>query len=177
MSEGSRAHAKVPSRHLSCQSSTTLKLFKQSTALLQTINCRKASGKQLTGTEQGSPYCSVWNSHTSAEPTQQPNPISKARNKVWMHAKAPSCHLSSESSPTLKLFKQSTALLQTINCRKVWGKQPTGTEQGSPHCFGVKFTQLPSQEQPNPISTSKKQSMDACKGAFPLPILQKQCRP
>jgi hypothetical protein len=30
---------------------------------LQTINCRKAWGKQWTGTEQGSPHCSVWNYH------------------------------------------------------------------------------------------------------------------
>jgi hypothetical protein len=52
-----------------------------------------------------------------------------------MRAKAPSCYLSCKSSTTLKLFKQLTALLQTINCRKAWGKQPTGTEQGSPHCL------------------------------------------
>jgi hypothetical protein len=46
----------------------------------------------------------------------------------------PSCCLSCKSSATFKLFKQLTVLLQTINCRKVWGKQPTGTEQGSSHC-------------------------------------------
>jgi hypothetical protein len=53
----------VPSHHLSCESSAAFKLFKQLTALLQTINCRKGWGKQPTGTEQGSPHCSVWNSH------------------------------------------------------------------------------------------------------------------
>jgi hypothetical protein len=41
---------------------------------------------------------------------------------------------SSKSSATLQLFKESAALLQTIDCRKVWGKQLTGTEQGSTHC-------------------------------------------
>jgi hypothetical protein len=32
-------------------------------------------------------------------------------------------------------------------------------------------------QQPNLISTSKKQSMGACQGVFPQPILWKQCRP
>jgi hypothetical protein len=36
---------------------------------------------------------------------------------------------------SLQLFKQSTALLQTIDCGKVWGKQWTETEQGSTHCL------------------------------------------
>jgi hypothetical protein len=51
------------------------------------------------------------------------------------NVKAPSCCLSCESSAALQLFKESTAFLQTIDCRKVWGKQPTGTEQGSTHCL------------------------------------------
>jgi hypothetical protein len=51
------------------------------------------------------------------------------------NVKAPSCHLSCKSSATLQLFKESAAHLQTIDCRKVWGKQPTGTEQGSTHCL------------------------------------------
>jgi hypothetical protein len=50
------------------------------------------------------------------------------------NVKAPSCCLSCKSSATLQLFKELTALLQTIDCRKVWGQQPTGTEQGSTHC-------------------------------------------
>jgi hypothetical protein len=52
------------------------------------------------------------------------------------NVKAPSCHLSCKSSAALQLFKESesTALLQTIDCRKVWGKQLTATEQGSTHC-------------------------------------------
>jgi hypothetical protein len=58
----------------------------------------------------------------------------KATIELWVRAKAPSCCVSRESSATLRLFKQWTALLQTIDCRKAWGKQPTGTEQGSPHC-------------------------------------------
>jgi hypothetical protein len=54
--------------------------------------------------------------------------------KVWVRAKAPSRHVSCESSAALQLFKELAALLQTIDCRKVWGKQLTGTEQGSPPC-------------------------------------------
>jgi hypothetical protein len=42
--------------------------------------------------------------------------------------------------------------------------------------YDIHTTAKPTQ-QPNPISTSKKQSMGVCKGAFPLPILQKQHRP
>jgi hypothetical protein len=66
-------------------------------------------------------------------PSQYSHQISEvqAKNEVWVHAKAPSCHQSCESSATLQFFKQLTALLQTIDCRKAWGKQPTGTEQGS----------------------------------------------
>jgi hypothetical protein len=59
ISEGSKVHVKVPSHHLFCESSATLQLFKQSTALLQTVECRKAWVKQTTGTEQGSTYCLV----------------------------------------------------------------------------------------------------------------------
>jgi hypothetical protein len=65
-------HAKVPFRCVSCKSSAALWLFKQWTALLQTIDCRKAWGKQLTGTEQCSPHCLVWNSHKSQARIQQP---------------------------------------------------------------------------------------------------------
>jgi hypothetical protein len=53
----------VPSCCLSCKSSTILQLFKQLTALLQTIDSRNMWSKQPTGTEQGSTHCSVWNSH------------------------------------------------------------------------------------------------------------------
>jgi hypothetical protein len=72
--------------------------------------------------------------------TQVPSQCSKQIGEVqvtievWVHAKEPSRHLSCKSSAALRLFKQLTALLQTIDCRKTWGKQPTGTEQGSPHC-------------------------------------------
>ena len=72
--------------------------------------------------------------------TQVPSQYSKGIGevkvtiKVWVRAKAPSRRVSRESSAALRLFKQWTALLQTTDCRKAWGKQPTGTEQGSPHC-------------------------------------------
>jgi hypothetical protein len=55
--------------------------------------------------------------------------------EVWVHAKVLSRRISCKSSTTLQLFKQSTALLQTIDCRKAWGKQLMGTEQGSTHCL------------------------------------------
>jgi hypothetical protein len=73
--------------------------------------------------------------HTSAQPIQQRNLRSKSDNRSMGTSKAPSCHISHKSSTALWLFQQWTALLQTINCRKAWGKQPTGTEQGSPHCW------------------------------------------
>jgi hypothetical protein len=59
ISEGSRENVKAPSLCLSCKSSAALQLFKELTALLQTIDCRKMWGKQLTGTEQGSTHCLV----------------------------------------------------------------------------------------------------------------------
>jgi hypothetical protein len=59
ISEGSRENVKVPSHCLSCKSSTTLQLFKELAALLQTIDCRKVWGKKPTGTEQGSTHCLV----------------------------------------------------------------------------------------------------------------------
>jgi hypothetical protein len=73
--------------------------------------------------------------------TQVPSQYSKqikevqTRSEVWVHVKAPSHCVSCKSSIALQLFKESTALLQTIDCRKVWGKQPTGTGQGSTHCL------------------------------------------
>jgi hypothetical protein len=57
--EGSSKIVKAPSRRLSCKTSATLQLFKELAALLQTIDCTKKGGKQLTGTEQGSTHCSV----------------------------------------------------------------------------------------------------------------------
>jgi hypothetical protein len=71
-------------------------------------------------------------------PSQYSNQIGEvqARNKVWVCVKVPSYCLSCQSSTALQLFKQLTALLQKIDCRKEWGKQLTGTEQGgSPHCL------------------------------------------
>jgi lactam utilization protein B len=84
-------------------------------------------------------------------PSQYSNQIREvqARNEVWVCVKAPSHCLSCKSSTALQLFKQLTAvlqtnalqlfkqltaLLQTTDCRKARDKQPTGTEQGSPHC-------------------------------------------
>jgi hypothetical protein len=105
-------------------------------------HCRKAWGKQLTGTEQHSTQCSVWNSHKCPANTANKLKV-KATIEVWVHAKGPSHCVSCESSTALWLFKQWTALLQTINCRKVWGKQPTGTEEAPLSLFGMKFTRVP----------------------------------
>jgi hypothetical protein len=43
ISEGSRENVKVPSRCVSCESNVTLQLFKELTALLQTIDYRKVA--------------------------------------------------------------------------------------------------------------------------------------
>jgi hypothetical protein len=59
-------------------------------------------------------------------PSQYSNQIIEvqARNKVWVCVMVPSCCLSCKSSTILQLFKQLTALLQPIDCRKAWHKQP-----------------------------------------------------
>jgi hypothetical protein len=94
-----------------------------------------------------------------------------------MHVKVPSHCLSCESSTTLKLFKQSTALLQTINCRKHGAiNQQEQSKAPLTVWYEIHTTAKPTQ-QPNLISTSEKQSMGACEGAFLPPILQKQCHP
>jgi hypothetical protein len=107
---------------------------------LQTIDCtladyqlQKSMGQ--TTDRNRARLLSLFGMKFTQVPSQYSNQIREvqARNEVWVHAKVPSCHHSCESSATLQLFKQSTAVLQTINCRKAWGKQPTGTEQGSPH--------------------------------------------
>ncbi len=113
-------HVKAPSCCLSCKSSTTLQLFKQSTTLLQSIDCRKVWGKQLNRAR----LHSLFSMKFTQVPSQYSNQIREvqARNKVWVCVKVPSCCLSCKSSTALQLFKQSTALLQTIDCRKAWGK-------------------------------------------------------
>jgi hypothetical protein len=176
LSEGSRVQVKVPSHHLSCKSSTTLQLFKQSTPLLQTVDCRKVWDKQLTGTEQGSTHCLVWNSHKcpantatklekykqetkyrcmqrhlpTANPVKAVPPFSSSNN--WLH----SCRLSiAEKRGANNQQEQSKAPLT------VWY---------------MKFTQVPSQYSKR-IGEIDNQSMGACKGAFLPPILWKQCHP
>jgi hypothetical protein len=61
------------------------------------------------------------------------------------NVKAPSRHLSCKSSTTLQLFKELAALLQTIDCRKVWGQTTKGNRARLHSLFGMKFTQVPSQ--------------------------------
>jgi hypothetical protein len=128
-------HVKAPSCCLSCESSTTLQLFKQLTALLP-ADCRLQKCVGQTTNRNRARLHSLFGMKFTQAPRQYSNQIREvqARNKVWVCAKAPSCHQSCKSSTALKLFKQLTALLQTINCRTAWGKQLTETDQGSPHC-------------------------------------------
>jgi hypothetical protein len=109
---------------------------------LQTIDCtladyqlQKSMGQTTNRNRARLPL--LFGMKFTQVPSQYSNQIQEvqARNKVWVHAKVPSCHQSCKSSTALQLFKQSTALFQTINCRKAWGKQMTGTEQGSPICL------------------------------------------
>jgi hypothetical protein len=88
---------KVPSHHLSCESSAALQLFKDLTAPVgQTTDGNSARLHSLFGMKF----------------TQVPSQYSKqikevqATIKVWVHAKAPSHHISCESSAALWLFKQ-----------------------------------------------------------------------
>jgi hypothetical protein len=108
---------------------------------LQTINCtpadyrlQKSVGQTTDRNRARLP--SLFGMKFTQVPSQYSKGIGevKATIEVWVRAKAPSHRVSRESSAALWLFKQWTALLQTIDCRKAWGKQPTGTEQGSPHC-------------------------------------------
>jgi hypothetical protein len=132
---------KAPSHCVSCKSSTAFSSSKnQLHLLLQTIDCRKVWGKQLTGTGQGSTHFLVWNSHKC---------LANTANELEKYATAPSCHVSCKSSTTLWLFKQSTALLQTIDCRKMWGQATNRNRARLPSLFGMKFTQIPSQECSN----------------------------
>jgi hypothetical protein len=136
ISEGSRVHMKAPSCHLSCKSSQC------HPSALQTIDCTPADCQlqkivvQTTNRNRARLH-SLFVMKFTQVPSQYSNQIGEVqvRNEVWVHAKVPSHHQSCKSSATLQLFKQLTALLQNINCRKAWGKQPTGTEQGSPHCL------------------------------------------
>jgi hypothetical protein len=127
---------KAPSCCLSCKSSATLQLFKHLTVYTP-ADCRLQKSVGQTTDRNRARLPSLFGMKITQVPSQYNNQIQEvqAGNKVWVHAKAPSHCQSCESSAPHKLFKQSTALLQTINCRKVWGKQPTGTDQGSPHCL------------------------------------------
>jgi hypothetical protein len=95
----------------------------------------------------------------------------KATIEVWVHAKAPSRRVSRESSTALKLFKQ-----RLHSCRlSIAEKRGTNNQQEQSKApltvqYEIHTTTKPTQ-QPTLISTSEKQSMGACKGAFPLPIL------
>jgi hypothetical protein len=81
--------------------------------------------------------------------------------KVWVHVKVPSCRISCKSSNALQLFKELNALLQTIDCRKVWGKQPMGTEQGSTNCLVWNSHKCPA-NTPNELEEYKQQSKYRC---------------
>jgi hypothetical protein len=93
MEEGSRVHVKAPSRCLSCESSTTLQLFKQLTALLP-ADCRLQKSVGQTTNRNRARLHSLFGMKFTQVPSQYSNQIREvqARNKVWVHAKAPSCH-------------------------------------------------------------------------------------
>jgi hypothetical protein len=112
MSEGSRVHVKAPSCHLSCKSSAALQLFKQLTALLPADCPLQKSVGQTTDRNRARLH-SLCGMKFTQVPSQNSNQIREvqARNKVWVHVKVPSHCQSCESSATLQLFKQSTALL------------------------------------------------------------------
>jgi hypothetical protein len=174
MLEGSRVvvHAKAPSRCLSCESSAALKLFKQLTALLQTINCRKAWGKQPTGTEQDSPLlfgmkfthkCQA-NTATKSDKYKQQSKngcMQRCLPATYPVKAAPPL---SSSNNRLHSCRLSIAEQHGANNQQEQSKAPLTV------WYEIHTTAEPTQ-QPNWISRSKKQSMDACEGVFPLPIL------
>jgi hypothetical protein len=137
-------HAKAPSCHLSCKSSTALKLFKQLTALLQTINCRKAWGKLPTGTEQGSPHCSVWNSHKCPANTATKSDKYKRETKYgYMQRRLPTAYPVKAAPP----LSSSNNWLHScrLSIAEKHGANNQQEQSKAPPLFSMKFTQLPSQ--------------------------------
>jgi hypothetical protein len=131
----------LPATYPAKAASATLQLFKQLTALLQTINCRKAWGKQPTGTEQGSLHCSVWNSHKCPANTATESEKYKASQGAFEGVFLP---------PILQK-QHCPSALQTINCtladyqlQKSIGQTTKRNRARLPSLFGMKFTQVPS---------------------------------
>jgi transposase len=159
MSEGRRVHVKVPSCCLSCESSATLKLFKQSTALLQTNNCRKAWGKQLTGTEQGSPHCLVWNSHKCRANTATESDKYKQETEYgYMQRCLPVTYPAKAALPLSSSNNQLHSCRLSIAEKCGANNQQEQSKAPLTIWYEIHTSAKPIQ-QLNPISTSKKQSM------------------
>jgi hypothetical protein len=122
--------------------STTLWWFKQLTALLQTIDCRKAWDKQLRGTELGSADCLVWYSHEYLVDETTKFRTNQTRNNVArVHVKVPSHCISCESS------QHHLLAIQTIDCtpadhwlQKSMGQTTDRNTSGLWWLFGMIFT-------------------------------------
>jgi hypothetical protein len=142
ISEGSRENVKVPSCRLSCKSSTTLQLFKESAALLQTIDCRKVWGKQPMGTEQGSTHCLVWNSHKYPANTA-------SELKKYMRQSKYGCvrRCLPAAYPVKAALPFGSSNNELHSCRlSIAEKREANHQQNStrlPSLFGMKFTQVP----------------------------------
>jgi hypothetical protein len=102
-------HAKAPSHRVSCESSTALLL----PSAFQTMNCTPADYQlqkcvgQTTDRNRAM-FPSLFGMKFTQVPSQYSKQIGegKVTIKVWVRAKAPSRHVSCESSTALWLFKQ-----------------------------------------------------------------------
>jgi hypothetical protein len=174
MSEGSRVHVKLPSRCLSCKSRTTLQLFKQLTALLQTISCRNVWGKQPTGTEQDSPHCLVWNSHKCPANTATKLEKYKPETKYGCVQR---CLPTANPKKAALSFSSSNNQLHScrLSIAEKHGANNWQEQSKAPHCLVWNSHKCPANKATK-LEKYKWEMKYGC-GAFPLPILQKQCRP
>jgi hypothetical protein len=180
MSEGSRVHVKVPCFSAAHPAKVVPPFSSSNTwqsTLLQTVNCRKVWGKQLTGTQQGSPHCLVWNSHKCPSNTATKTKKYKWETKYGCMQR----HL-----PTTNLVKAALPLSSSNNqlhsCRLSIAEKcgANNWQEQSKAPLTVQYeihTSAQPIQQPNQRSTSEKQSMGECKGAFLPTILWKQRRP
>ncbi len=101
MSEGSRVHVKAPSHCLSCKSSATLQLFKQSTALLPADCWLQKSVGQITDRNRARLHSLFGMKFTRAQPREQPNQRSTSKRWSMGACEGPSHHQSCKSSTAL----------------------------------------------------------------------------
>jgi hypothetical protein len=182
MSEGSRVQVGCMWRHLPAAfPAKAVPPFSFSntwqSTLLQTVDCRKVWGKQLTGTEQGSPHCLVWKSHKCpANTTTKSKKYKQGTKYGCMQRHLPTANLVKAVLPISSSNNQLHSCRLSIAEKCGANNQQEQIKAPLTVWYEIHTSAQPKQ-QPNQRSTSKKWSMGECKGAFLPPILRKQCCP